>query len=336
MSFINAPLISVILPVYNVERYLDECLHSIIQQTYQNIEIILVIDGATDNSYTIAKKFQREDRRIRIINQENKGSGPARNNGLDNARGDFVVFVDPDDWVAKDYVEKLYEGYENTRVDMVLSNKCDCLCDKEGNVVRKVKHEIEYTVISSQLEVRQQYLTISAKNLVSAPTRILYKLDIIKQNQIEFPDLRRSQDIVFNYRYYNCISSLAMINYCGYMYRIESSSYALRLKPDYYKTIILIFNDIEKLHASWRVPFNKTLASTIYANVVNAYVESMFLRGKDYAFIFNISEIIDIEKNSSPSGLYKNIMKFLIIHKMTKTISLTISTKRFIKNIFNL
>lgn len=104
----NHPLISVIVPVYNVEEYLPYCLDSIIQQTYDNLEIILINDGSTDGSKLICKKYVEKDQRIRLINQKNKGLSGARNTGLDNCIGEYITFIDSDDYIVNDYIEYLY------------------------------------------------------------------------------------------------------------------------------------------------------------------------------------------------------------------------------------
>ena len=102
------PLISIIVPVYNVERYLPECLESLINQTYPNLEIILVDDGSTDNCPRILDSYKKRDNRIKVIHKVNGGSVSARSVGLCVARGDFITFVDPDDYVDNDFVAYLF------------------------------------------------------------------------------------------------------------------------------------------------------------------------------------------------------------------------------------
>ena len=102
------PLVSVIVPVYNVEKYLEECLDSIINQTLEDIEIICVNDGSTDNSLKILKKYAKKDNRIKIINQKNCGLGCARNSGLNQSQGDYIFFLDSDDYLNPNILEKLY------------------------------------------------------------------------------------------------------------------------------------------------------------------------------------------------------------------------------------
>ena len=109
---LNNMKISIIVPVYNVEKYLERCLDSLINQTLKDIEIICINDGSTDNSSEILKEYAKKDSRIIIINQNNQGISVARNNGMNKAKGKYIGFVDSDDWVDLDFFEKLYKAAE--------------------------------------------------------------------------------------------------------------------------------------------------------------------------------------------------------------------------------
>ncbi len=110
--------VSVIVPVYNVEKYLEECIESLINQTLTDIEIICINDGSTDNSLKILEELQKKDNRIKIINQKNSGVSSARNNGIENATGEYIGFVDSDDWIDSDYYEKLYNTAKKYNSDI--------------------------------------------------------------------------------------------------------------------------------------------------------------------------------------------------------------------------
>lgn len=112
-------LLSVIIPMYNVENYVEECLTSVIKQTYTNLEIIVINDGSTDNSMAIAKNCGKNDKRIRIYNFENAGLSEARNRGLRVAQGDYIAFLDSDDWIENDMYEILMSYAVNNNCDMV-------------------------------------------------------------------------------------------------------------------------------------------------------------------------------------------------------------------------
>ena len=114
------PLVSVIVPIYKVERYLVRCLDSIVNQTYRNLEIILVEDGSPDNCGAICDDYARLDERIRVIHQENRGLSAARNAGLDIMSGEYLMFVDSDDWISLDAVQVLYDRMMADGSDMVL------------------------------------------------------------------------------------------------------------------------------------------------------------------------------------------------------------------------
>ena len=134
----NNTLISVIVPVYNTGQYLRKCIDSLINQTYNNIEIILVDDGSTDRSGVIIDEYKLKDKRINIIHQNNCGVSETRINGFKISNGDFIVFVDADDYAEPQYVQKLYECYESTKADLVV-----CQYYNERNGIRKELRRLE-------------------------------------------------------------------------------------------------------------------------------------------------------------------------------------------------
>ena len=113
--------ISVIIPVYNVEKYIIECIESIINQTFKDIEIIVVNDGSKDNSIKIVEEYL-SDKRLKIINKENRGLSSARNKGMKIARGEYIYFIDSDDFINEDVLEVLYKNLESERFDIIFSN----------------------------------------------------------------------------------------------------------------------------------------------------------------------------------------------------------------------
>lgn len=127
----NQPLISVILPIYNVERYLERCLKAVAEQDYQNLEVLMIDDGSTDSSAKIANRFVEADSRFRLIHQENGGLSNARNHGLDLASGEYVTFIDSDDYVTSDYVSFMYNLLKETdfQAPMALCSLMDVFTD---------------------------------------------------------------------------------------------------------------------------------------------------------------------------------------------------------------
>ena len=132
-------LISIIVPIYNVEKYLKQCIESIISQTYRNIEIILVDDGSPDNCGKICDEYSQKDKRIIVLHKENGGLSDARNKGIDIAKGDYLTFVDSDDFVNIDYIEKLYNSikFNNTKLAQCGISKVD----ENNEIIEKLNYE---------------------------------------------------------------------------------------------------------------------------------------------------------------------------------------------------
>ena len=116
-------LISIIVPIYKVEKYIAKCIESLIEQTYSTYEIILVNDGSTDNSLEICNSFKKRDKRIKVYTKENGGLSDARNYGLKKAVGSYICFIDSDDWVDNDFIEVLYNLLKKNKCDISICNK---------------------------------------------------------------------------------------------------------------------------------------------------------------------------------------------------------------------
>ena len=111
--------VSIIIPVYNAEKFLDKCIESLQNQTYKNLEFVFVDDGSKDNSVNILKKYAKKDKRIKIIRQKNAGPGPARNNGMKQSTGDYLTFVDSDDTINPDYIEQLMTHIKDNDMETI-------------------------------------------------------------------------------------------------------------------------------------------------------------------------------------------------------------------------
>lgn len=164
-------LISIIVPIYNTEKYLERCICSIINQTYKNLEIILINDGSTDNSLEICNKFKCIDRRIIVINKENGGQGESRNLGLDIAKGKYIGFVDSDDWIELNMYEKLIKNLKLTKSDI---SCCDTVNPKYKNTYEpKCNNIITFNNYEGLLKHLESY-----GGLDQCPVNKLYKKEL--------------------------------------------------------------------------------------------------------------------------------------------------------------
>ena len=182
--------VSVIIPVYNAEKYLCECLDSIARQTLQGIEIICINDGSTDDSLKILRKYEVNDSRIHVFSQENKGAGPAKNYGLSNAEGEYICFMDSDDFYPdEDILETLYNKAVQNKVFICGGSLCEY---HNGNFVNEFEDSFEkYVFQNAGIFQFQEY------QFDYGYTRFIYKREFLKKHGICFPDYRRFEDPPF-------------------------------------------------------------------------------------------------------------------------------------------
>ena len=331
----NNPKVSIILPTYNVERFLLQCLESIAVQTYKNIEVIIVIDGATDGSYQIAKDFCKKDARFKVFWQENAGSGPARNHGIDESTGELIMFVDPDDWCRPDYVDNMVRSQQENDYDLVTTGETSVYFNSRCQVKKNVYSNVNKRKIIGTDNVRANYVYLFSKGLIQAPHCKIYKAGIIRNNNIRFPNMRRSQDVVFNYRYYTYLQKLLVSDVSGYMYRVINKERALRLPIGYERNIALIYDDIKRIHLQWGVPFDISGMCTSLFGGVYALFETTLLRNEKIEIIAEDSNIHEIIQNALPQKAHLIFVKHLILHKYYKMASLTILLMFRIKSIIH-
>ena len=177
MNKILNPKVSVIVPAFNVEKYISKCLLSLVNQTLKDIEVIVINDGSTDKTLEIVQKFEELDKRIRIINQENQKQGAARNRGMEIAEGEYVGFVDSDDWVDLDYFEKLYLTAKKYNSDIALATNV-----RIGNGKTKKRLNIEKEEFVTSL---QDKIDISHQAKNPCPTNKIYRRELFEKNKIE-------------------------------------------------------------------------------------------------------------------------------------------------------
>lgn len=205
-------LISVIIPIYKVEKYLDECLYSIVNQTYENLEILLVDDGSPDNCGKICDEYAQKDNRIKVIHKENGGLSSARNAGLDIAKGEYISFVDSDDVIDEKFIETLYKMCINNSVDIAI---CDYM--RFTDTIEKDKSENTINVYSSKKVQNDMYENIISEKVVVTWNK-LYKKYLFEE--IRFPVGKIHEDEFTTYKLlYASKSDIAVTNSKFYYYR---------------------------------------------------------------------------------------------------------------------
>ena len=230
---INNPKVSVIVPVYNVEKYLERCLDSLINQTLKDIEIIAVNDGSTDNSLEILNKYAEKDTRIKVINKKNEGVSVARNIGIDESEGEYLTFVDSDDWIDKEMLYDMYKYANNTSVDIVM---CTYIREfRNHSKIKRLDIDCEYKqYVGTELEnlhrklvgpIKQEIGNPEYLDALSIPVAKLYKVDLLKKNNLKFIDINiigTGEDSLFNIHVFKYVNNCILINKDYYHYWKEN------------------------------------------------------------------------------------------------------------------
>ena len=274
--------VSVIVPIYKVEKYLKKCIDSIIAQTHSNLEIILVDDGSPDNCGKICDEYSKIDSRIIVLHKKNGGLSDARNFGIKKATGDFISFIDSDDFVAKDYVEYLLKITIESKADMgiILPYKF-----KEGKepIIKRRKEKI---VIYNSYDALETMLY--QKEFDNAAWGKIYSRNIIKN--IMFPVGKLYEDIGTTYKYILNSKKIVYSNQFKYFYlqrgdSIMGSPFSSREMDYVYQTKVLV-DDVEKIN-------NSSLNKAAKCRYLNANFSVLLKIGKNNTFNEEKREIIE-------------------------------------------
>ncbi len=280
-------LISIIVPIYNTEAYLEKCIESIRRQTYLNIEIILIDDGSTDGSAQICDKQAKLDERIVVIHKENAGVSAARNTGIAAAKGKYIGCVDSDDWIEPDMYERMYQACEQMQVPMAM---CRYARISEAGIVKSGTNEI---MSLSQKELFKYYICGSEEVVVNnCVWSKLFLKDLI--TDISFADGRVSEDIMYTTKLLAKVERAAYIDSCLYNY-----------KEDRVGSIM----NSDKVHRVIQdeIPFWKEHIAYIRENVSDAlgdYAEFYFYR----RLLSYYTELIKVTETKELAGWISDVM----------------------------
>lgn len=216
---IDLPLISIIVPVYNVEQYLPACIRSILRQTYQDFELILVDDGSPDRCGEICEEFAKEDSRITVLHQPNEGVSRARNAGMDHARGEWVCFIDADDLVTPGYLAAFRPvAPHESDVDMIVQGAI-------GFFGKKIRNKFVFDSYSGDIK------NCLTKELIDmrTPWGKLFRLDIIRENGLNFPGgVPYGEDTIFYYKYLFYVDKIRLRHETKYLNRTDNPNSATK------------------------------------------------------------------------------------------------------------
>lgn len=201
---------SFIIPAYNAEKTINNCLDSIETQTYQSFEIIVIDDGSSDDTPNILNKIASENSRLTYKTIKNSGPGEARNNGIRLAKGEYLIFIDVDDYLKEDFLENYVSILEQKNYDLIVSGYRTLVYDDE-DVVAEQETTYPLSILNSYDEFLSELYPLMNQQMMYVVWNKVYKRNIIQENNIKFPNYRSCEDRIFNLRYFEYIQN-AMIN----------------------------------------------------------------------------------------------------------------------------
>jgi glycosyltransferase involved in cell wall biosynthesis len=244
--------VSVIIPIYNTEKYLIECVESVRNQSLHELEIILVDDGSPDNAPVLCDEFAKQDRRIKVVHKKNEGLGFARNSGLDEATGEFVSFIDSDDFISHDMMEKLYLTAKKYDADEVRSGTIFYNNGKET-----LRREVDEDKVFKDAEQVKSFVLDLIGPLPEEPRDVKYMMSVclsihkrsmIEKYRVRFSSERMtlSEDLIFNLDLLPKMNCIVCIPNCYYYYRMNPNSLTHSFSMEKYKKTSTFLNEVRE------------------------------------------------------------------------------------------
>lgn len=328
--------ISLIIPVFNVKKTLKRCMDSVLDQTYDNYEIILVDDGSTDGSEKLCDQYNHIEK-VTVIHKENGGLGSARNAGIDIAVGRYICFIDSDDYIKRDYIFELYKSMTKNNSDIVVS----------GYILKQNKHYIENSPkdIVGYYSGRQYYNFLlefaKGNSYLYFAWNKLYKRSLIVENNIRFIDRHCAEDMMFNSQYYAVARTISIIRNCIYIYTIENiNSLSNKRRSGFWEDMKLVFNSYKLIYKNTKISTSQcriinNLTFVLLRNTISNYISNEKIDiNKTVSFVKGCCEdkiVIDSLSNVFPQGMTGRIFIFFVRKRKYKFIIYGIRVKTFVK-----
>lgn len=302
------PLISVIMPVYNAERFLRTAVESVLAQTYKNIEVICVNDCSADNSLSVLHSLSQSDKRIVVINSEiNVGAGEARNLGIARATGEYITFVDADDTIEYNLYEKVVEKLEKTNADQVVWGILEKHYNASGKLIKTKTILPEEDFIDDEKSMTAKILGLEKDYIFGYQCNSFYRTDIIKKYNIKFEKAILYEDFFFNLEFARHMNTLAVLEFAGYNYfKRANTSITHGFVKDYFE---LSYRRIEEMcNFCSNRGYNNQMVYDIMGNRLLRYTFSALSRNHNPLSKMSFSDMRSWAYNLSKKPLYKELL----------------------------
>lgn len=268
---------SVIIPVYNCADRLHISVESILQQTYNDFELILVNDGSKDESLNICNEYASKDCRVKVLNQKNSGPSVARNTGLKYVSGEYVVFCDSDDCLEKEALEKINKEIHNNDgiCDIVFYGYYDCIVEN-GGIVKRNKHTYAHSVFNSNKALKEMYNDLNDISFTYPVWNKAYRLQFVKESKAEFPvRVNIAEDYVFNLKLYTKAENTIVMSECLYNYIQHSGSITTKFQESKINSAEYVYEYAVKVMKEWN-PNMVNCIHNSYLKDISVYINNMF------------------------------------------------------------
>lgn len=331
------PKISVIVPVYNSERYLHKCIDSILTQTFKEFELLLIDDGSKDNSGTICDEYAAKDSRVCVFHKENGGVSSARNLGLDNATGEWITFVDADDWLDNKYFDYLLNLTKESN-ELIISYPIYVY--KDGNIKTP-----QYPCNNITQKNFEDILIQNDLHLYTSPWGKLYSHDIIRRHKLRFCEqMHIGEDLLFLYSFILYAEDLHISSYTGYHYRFESENsltkrvYSIESEKVGFENIKHILNLVkEKKQIKSQSSINKInqIIGQYTRRVINSIYHDESITKRERLELMSNIDFTPFLQNLKTDSYKEKILAFLLKKNHIKTYDFVRNLTRHIKNWLN-
>lgn len=337
--------VTVVVPIYNVVSYLEKCLDSIINQSFHDIEVILINDGSTDDSGAICDKYKALDKRINVIHSPNQGSGKARNLGIDMANGEYIYFCDPDDWLELDLIEDNYRLASKNSADIIIFGVNNYMYDsKIDSYIYTSSRELR----TQQVSFRDEFPNLYKRGLATAVWNKLYKLSYLKQCNCRFPSYIQGQDWSFNLLVYRDVKNVIYNDKSYYNYvKYEKNTAITRYNKDKSCIRERLFAEFKSLLDYWVINeecYQELLYRCLLGEVLSELRNNFHPDSPDKFFekyhkskaLVNNNEVIQVigSYENENAGIIEKIMTTFIRRKFVVGIIIEVYSRQILRSRF--
>jgi glycosyltransferase EpsJ len=329
---------SIIVPVYNCQDYIERCILSILNQKYKNFELIIVNDGSTDNSLEIIKQYVKEDKRIILINKKNEGVSKARNQALEKATGDYICFLDADDYIDDNYIKEICSIIKKyPKIQMINFGFISEVEDMDFNLLSRDEINFKEKYYKDKNSIKKDFIELWDNTMLYNIWNKVYVKRIIEDNKIKFPKSNWGEDVEFNKQYLNVINDMYNSKKCFYHYIRERNGAATKkYKEKLFEIRKNEFKDFNNYFESWNIKKEKyyefscrRYIERILGCIENVYCSNMKFKERYNEIKTMINDLTTIEAIKYIKPKSKKIKIMIIPIKLRLTLIAMLMGKIF-------